>query len=321
MWVIKCLSFFLVPSRSSSMPFNPPKCYEQGGMLQLLTLLLFHFRLTFESIKELGTYQRWQGVVLRWIRMRDFVLKQIGWICDHLHWWYFDVFQDNRRTCERLGICFDQVSWKQTFCRKNKRIEFAQEEIDFPWHILSREAVRLDPKKLQAIRDWKILVTVKGIRSFLSLANFYRKFIKSFSQLLKLLSDLLKTKLSFEWKEEQEKTFEDLKEKLSPPLCWSFWISQNRSKFTQIKVTLLFMGCSCKMDTQLLSKVKTFMEHNYNGQLMKRNCTSSYVAWKRGNITWGCMKPRFLRMSLWNILKPKQRPQRNSWNGMIPWHC
>jgi hypothetical protein len=79
--------------------------------------------------------------------------------------------------------------------------------------------VRLDPKKLQAIRDWKILVTVKGIRSFLSLANFYRKFIKSFSQLLKLLSDLLKTKLSFEWKEEQEKTFEDLKEKLSPPLC------------------------------------------------------------------------------------------------------
>jgi len=42
---------------------------------------------------------------------------------------------------------------------------FAQENMDFLGHILLREGVlpKLNPKKLQAIREWKRLVTVKGI--------------------------------------------------------------------------------------------------------------------------------------------------------------
>jgi hypothetical protein len=44
---------------------------------------------------------------------------------------------------------------------------------------------------------------IKGIRSFLGSINFYQKFIKSFSQLVKPLLDFLKKKFSFEWKEEQ----------------------------------------------------------------------------------------------------------------------
>jgi len=54
----------------------------------------------------------------------------------------------------------------------------------------------------------------KGILSFLGLTKFYWNFIKLFSQMLKPLSDLFKKKMSFEWKEEQQKVFENLKEKL-----------------------------------------------------------------------------------------------------------
>jgi hypothetical protein len=50
--------------------------------------------------------------------------------------------------------------------------------MDFLKHILSREGLRPDPKKLETIRDWKSLVTIKGMRSFLGLVNFYQKFIK-----------------------------------------------------------------------------------------------------------------------------------------------
>jgi hypothetical protein len=64
------------------------------------------------------------------------------------------------------------------------------------------EGVRLDLKKLEVIKDWKRPVIVKGIWSFLDLINFYRKFIKGFSQLVKPLLDLLKKEFSFEWKEE-----------------------------------------------------------------------------------------------------------------------
>jgi len=75
--------------------------------------------------------------------------------------------------------------------------------MDFLRHILSQEGVRLDLKKLEDIKDWKRPITIKGIRSFLSLANFYMKFIKSFFQLAKSLLNLLKKEFSFEWKEEQ----------------------------------------------------------------------------------------------------------------------
>jgi hypothetical protein len=64
---------------------------------------------------------------------------------------------------------------------------------------LSWEGVRPDLKKLKSIQDYKKLIIIKGNWSFIGLASFYRKFIKNFSPLTKLYSDLLKKMLSFEW--------------------------------------------------------------------------------------------------------------------------
>jgi hypothetical protein len=64
------------------------------------------------------------------------------------------------------------------------------------------------------------------------------KFIKGLSQVVQPLSNLLKKKLSFEWKEEQQKAFEDLKSKLSfthvlrfPNFTKPFEIHTNASDF------------------------------------------------------------------------------------------
>jgi hypothetical protein len=45
--------------------------------------------------------------------------------------------------------------------------------MDFLGHILSREGVKLDLKKLKSIKIGKKMVLIKGIQSFLGLANFY----------------------------------------------------------------------------------------------------------------------------------------------------
>jgi len=50
--MIKCLLIFLVPSQSSSMPLYPESVVNQGTCPQLFHYV--HFRLIFESIKELG---------------------------------------------------------------------------------------------------------------------------------------------------------------------------------------------------------------------------------------------------------------------------
>ncbi len=51
---VSCLLIFLVPSRSSSTPLYPQSAMSQGTCPSSLFFYCFHFRLTFESIKELG---------------------------------------------------------------------------------------------------------------------------------------------------------------------------------------------------------------------------------------------------------------------------
>ncbi len=75
------------------------------------------------------------------------------------------------------------------------------------------KGVRSDPRKMESIKEWQNLMPAKGVRSFLGLANFYRKFIKDFLSLAKPLTDLLKKEGLFEWKGKQQKMFDLLKGK------------------------------------------------------------------------------------------------------------
>jgi len=84
--------------------------------------------------------------------------------------------------------------------------------------VSSQERVKVDPKKIQLIKEWQSLAITKGVKSFLKLANFYRKFIKDVLALAKPLTDPLKKEWSFEWKDEQQVAFNFLKEKLTSSL-------------------------------------------------------------------------------------------------------
>jgi hypothetical protein len=55
----------------------------------------------------------------------------------------------------------------------------------------------MDPKKVQAIVDWEYLNNVKDVRAFLGFANFYRRFIDSFSYLAAPLIALTKKDAKF----------------------------------------------------------------------------------------------------------------------------
>lgn len=78
----------------------------------------------------------------------------------------------------------------------------------------------VDPTKIQAVIEWPTPSTAKGVRGFLELAGYYRKFIRNFGCIASPLTRLL-SKGGFHWNEAAEMAFKQLKEALtSPPtLC------------------------------------------------------------------------------------------------------
>lgn len=59
-------------------------------------------------------------------------------------------------------------------------------------HVLSVKGVRVDPKKIKAIMEWRQPKNVSEIRSFLGLAGYYRRFVEGFSLIAAPMTKLLR---------------------------------------------------------------------------------------------------------------------------------
>jgi len=74
------------------------------------------------------------------------------------------------------------------------------------------KGLRMDPAKIQAIMDWKAPTSAKGVLGFLGFANFYRRFIKDFSQIAAPLYGLVKKDTAYKWTIGADQAFVRLKQ-------------------------------------------------------------------------------------------------------------
>ena len=88
------------------------------------------------------------------------------------------------------------------------------EEIPILGVIVGKRQVKMEQKKIKAVKEWKMPAKVKDIESFLGFANFYRYFIQNFSHTARPLNEL-KGKKKWKWNEEHQKAFEELKNKIT----------------------------------------------------------------------------------------------------------
>lgn len=90
-----------------------------------------------------------------------------------------------------LWAVFSKLREHELYIKKEK-CEFCREHITFFGLAVSNGQILKDKKKVVAIIDWAMPRKVAELRSFLGLANYYRRFIKGYSRMIAPLTDLLK---------------------------------------------------------------------------------------------------------------------------------
>ena len=97
---------------------------------------------------------------------------------------------------------------------KTSKCHLFREEVKLLGFIINREGITSDPVKTEAISKMAPPHNVKGVRSFLGMANYYRSLIKNFASIAQPLTRLTKKYVKFEWSKEADDAFNTLKEAL-----------------------------------------------------------------------------------------------------------
>ncbi|KAF1319909.1 Pol protein, partial [Globisporangium splendens] len=79
---------------------------------------------------------------------------------------------------------------------------------------VGKNGVRADPEKVKAIDDWPIPQNVKQLRQWLGLANYLHKYTRNYAALVQPLTSLLKKDNEWEWSEEHQAAFAEVKKSL-----------------------------------------------------------------------------------------------------------
>ena len=87
--------------------------------------------------------------------------------------------------------------------------------MNFLGHVVSEAGIAIDHSKVEAVQEWQRPTNVFEIRSFLGLAGYYRKFVGDFSRIAAPMTRLTRKGVKFDWNEECENAFQELKRKLT----------------------------------------------------------------------------------------------------------
>ena len=98
---------------------------------------------------------------------------------------------------------------------KVSKCEFGKVEVEFLGHIVTQSGVKVDAKKVEAVRSWPLPQNIHDLRAFLGLSNYYRRFVQNYSKLTLPLTRMLKKGMAVEMGEVEVEAFEAVKDALT----------------------------------------------------------------------------------------------------------
>jgi len=94
---------------------------------------------------------------------------------------------------------------------KPEKCEFHRTEVAYLGIIITNEGIKMDPRKVETIVQWGSPTNLHDVRAFLGFANFYRRFIKGYSEIVTPMVRLTKKEVIYNWDKACEEAFQKLK--------------------------------------------------------------------------------------------------------------
>nr|GEX88304.1 reverse transcriptase domain-containing protein [Tanacetum cinerariifolium] len=181
------------------------------------------------------------------------------------------------KRCEDTNLC---LNWEKS--------HFMVKEGIVPGRKISKNGIEVDKAKVEVIAKLPHPTTVKGIRSFLGHADFYRCFIKDFSKISRPMTRILEKDTPFFFSKECVKAFQTLKRKLTeaPILIAPYW---------DLPFELMCDASDFAIDAVLGKRQEKHFRSIYYASKTMTKAKSNYTTIKKGNVSRGKdSKPRLL---------------------------
>ena len=114
----------------------------------------------------------------------------------------------------RLAEVFSRI-WAAKLKLRPDKCTILQREVTFLGHVVSGNGITMDPRKLEIVRSWPTPRNLKETRAYIGLCAYYRKMIKGFSEIARPLHMLTHKNVRFEWTEQCQVAFDELKRRLT----------------------------------------------------------------------------------------------------------
>ncbi len=149
------------------------------------------------------------------MRLMEKVLEGLNWEQCLVYLDDIIVFGETFDQClERLGNVVQRIQDAGLKLKPGKCHLF-RTEVSFLGHVVTDAGIACDPEKIDKVREWPAPESTADVKSFLGLANYYKRFIQGFSDIAKPLTELTGKNKRFHWDNHCEQSFQALKEALT----------------------------------------------------------------------------------------------------------
>lgn len=123
---------------------------------------------------------------------------------------FTDTLEEHRLIVKRVL----EILERNQLYLKPQKCEFERSEVEYLGVIIGHNSMRMDPVKIRGITEWPEPRNLKQVQAFLGFTNFYRRFVRGYSEVAKPLTRLT-GKEGFSWGEEQKAAFQKLKDRIA----------------------------------------------------------------------------------------------------------